>query len=272
MPSVLTICGSLRTQSFHNRLLTFAESELDRLGVATQRLKNLRDLPRFDEDLDDDERRPELVTDLLSKVVSVDAVLLSTPTYNGSLPSAVKDVIDWCSRPLGAGPIRGRKIGLIAASPGPHGGAPGLEYLQRVLRALGATVIKPIVALPEVHNAFGVDTLSAAVSRHILDVSRSVALAAKGAEVVDDPVLQRFEIRTGGPTPALLGFVDYRSMGDRIELPHTVTQPEFEGQGVASALIREVLDRLRADEKQVIPSCWFVAKFIENNAEYQSML
>lgn len=272
MPSVLTICGSLRRDSIHNRLLTVAESELDRLGVTNRRLDSLRDLPRFNEDLDTDIHRPPTATDLLADVAAADAILLATPTYNGSMPSGIKDLIDWCSRPIGNGVIRGRKFGLITASPGPRGGGAGLEYLQRALPALGATLIKPAVSLPQVHTNFDSDgTLAKTTTGLILDIARAVALTSKGAEVANEPDQQRFEIRIGGPSPTLLGFAEYRTVGDRVDLPHTVTKPEFGGQGVASFLIREVLDRLRTDGKSVIASCSFVAKFIHDNPEYQSL-
>ena len=271
MPYVLTVSGSLRKDSFHTRLLSIGETELQRLGVDTDRV-DLRELPRFDEDFDNDEFRPGAVAALLAKVSSADAILIATPTYNGSLPSGVKDFLDWCSRPLGAGALRGHKVGLIAASPGPRGGAPGLEYLQRILPALGSTLLKPIVSVPSVHSAFDPEgVVSTEVSSQLLDIARCVALAAKGAQVIDEPSSQRYELRLG-PDGPVVGFADYRIVGDYVELPHTVTQPEFGGQGIASALIRDVLDQIRTQDRRVIPSCEFVARFIEKNPEYQTML
>ena len=51
--------------------------------------------------------------------------------------------------------------------------------------------------------------------------------------------------------------------GDGVwEVYSTVVQPEHEGQGIAAQLIGFVLDSAEAAGVRVIPSCWYVDRFM----------
>jgi predicted GNAT family acetyltransferase len=78
----------------------------------------------------------------------------------------------------------------------------------------------------------------------------------------------RFELRVDGE---LASIADYRVMGDRVSMPHTVTAPGYRGRGLAAEVVRAALDDARARGLQVLPMCWFVAEFIEMNPEYQDL-
>jgi uncharacterized protein len=69
-------------------------------------------------------------------------------------------------------------------------------------------------------------------------------------------------------------FADYFQLGDghAVELPHTVTHPEFRGQGLAAKLITHVLDDLRASNQKVVPTCSYVSHFIKSHPEHQDLL
>ena len=71
---------------------------------------------------------------------------------------------------------------------------------------------------------------------------------------------------------SLAGFAEFRRTADAVEFPHTVTQPEFGGRGVASALARTSLDEAREQGRRVIPSCSFYATWIEKHPEYADLL
>jgi uncharacterized protein len=86
----------------------------------------------------------------------------------------------------------------------------------------------------------------------------------------DNDAAQRYEARTGDG--ALAGFAEYRRRPSRIVFTHTVTQPGFEGRGVASTLIRFALDDARRRTLRVTPVCPFVRAFIERNDDYQDLL
>src|SRR5688500_906793 len=97
--TVLGIAGSLRRGSFNRALLAAATHHLP----ADARLlvwDGLGAVPAFDQDAEA-EPVPEAVADLRAAIAAADALLVSTPEYNGSIPGALKNAVDWASRPHG---------------------------------------------------------------------------------------------------------------------------------------------------------------------------
>ena len=68
------------------------------------------------------------------------------------------------------------------------------------------------------------------------------------------------------------GYAEFRLGESTVEFPHTVTDPEFSGRGVASALARASLDEAREQGRRVIPSCSFYATWIEKHPEYADLV
>ena len=66
------------------------------------------------------------------------------------------------------------------------------------------------------------------------------------------------------------GFVDYRRAEGRLVIPRTVTLPAFRGQGVASQLVRHVMDQARRDGLQVTTSCWYVRDWLAAHPEHDA--
>jgi predicted GNAT family acetyltransferase len=96
--------------------------------------------------------------------------------------------------------------------------------------------------------------------------------------VVDNAERSRFEART--PDGTVVGIIDYRPAryagedggpGD-LELVHTEVDPDEEGQGVGTQLVREALDGLRAAGRGVMPLCAFVSAFIRDNPGYADLV
>src|SRR4029079_17738399 len=93
---ILAVSGSLRESSFNTSLLRAAlEAAPD--GVELELWEGLGDLPLYDEDLEAD--TPECGRRLREDWPAADAILFSTPEYNGSVPGGLKNAIDWASRP-----------------------------------------------------------------------------------------------------------------------------------------------------------------------------
>jgi predicted GNAT family acetyltransferase len=65
----------------------------------------------------------------------------------------------------------------------------------------------------------------------------------------------------------VVGYIDYRARGDAVELPHTVVEPGHEGKGVGSALARFALDDIARAGRKVMPTCSFVAGYIERHPQ-----
>ncbi|HEY6963516.1 MAG TPA: GNAT family N-acetyltransferase [Gaiellaceae bacterium] len=87
--------------------------------------------------------------------------------------------------------------------------------------------------------------------------------------VRDNPEQSRYEITVDGQ---LAGFVVYRDGGDTLTMVHTEVDPEWEGQGVGSALVKEALDDVRARGLEIRPTCPFVAEYVKRHPEYGDLV
>jgi predicted GNAT family acetyltransferase len=88
-------------------------------------------------------------------------------------------------------------------------------------------------------------------------------------EITDNPDERRYEIHSEG---RLAGYLVYGSRPGLIALVHTETQPEFEGRGLGSKLVRGALDDARARGMSVLPFCPFVNGWIERHPEYADLV
>ena len=87
-------------------------------------------------------------------------------------------------------------------------------------------------------------------------------------DITHNQAANRFETTIEGHT----GFISYQDQGDRIVYDHTIVASELGGKGVGSALVKHALDYARSEGKKVIPTCSFVASYINKHAEYQDLL
>lgn len=142
---VLAISGSLRHDS-HNTALLRAAAERAPAGVEIERWEGLKAVPPYDED-DDREQAPVAVTALRRAVAGADAVLFATPEYNHSVPGALKNAVDWVSRPVATNPLRNKPAAVIGASTGIFGAVWAQAELRKVLGALGARVVERELAV-----------------------------------------------------------------------------------------------------------------------------
>ena len=82
---------------------------------------------------DYDTNYPPEATALKEAIRQADAVLFVTPEYNRSIPGALKNAIDWASRPWGQNAFDHIPAGVIGASIGQIGTAVGQQSLRAVL-------------------------------------------------------------------------------------------------------------------------------------------
>jgi uncharacterized protein len=85
----------------------------------------------------------------------------------------------------------------------------------------------------------------------------------------DRPDLGRYELRRDDE---LLAFADYTVRGDVLELPHTVTVAAHRGQGHAGQLVAFALADIRRAGRRVLPTCWFVAQYIDDHPEFTDLV
>lgn len=148
MTTVLAIAGSLRSGS-HNRELVRLAGEALPPGVELAEWEDLREVPPFAEDAEADV--PAAVARLRAAVAGADAVLIATPEYNGSIPGALKNALDWASRPAGAGAFRGKPVAVIGASTSAFGAVWAQAELRKVLGLMGARVVDAELAVGHAH-------------------------------------------------------------------------------------------------------------------------
>ena len=146
---VLGIAGSLRSGSHNRELLRLAGASLPD-GVELETWEGLGALPAFDEDA---EQSPPLpVLRMRAAMDAADAVLLTVPEYNGSIPGALKNALDWASRPAGAGVLRGKPVAVMSASTGAFGGVWAQAETRKVLGLMGARVVGDELAVGKAHH------------------------------------------------------------------------------------------------------------------------
>jgi chromate reductase len=156
---ILAISGSLRLDSVNTRLLRAAAGGATGRDTWFELWGGLDAIPPFNEDGEDD--TPAAVADMRTAIAGADALLVSTPEYNGSLPGQLKNALDWASRPYGDSVLTGKLVAVTSASPGDYGGARAGEHLATVLRIAGSTVLDSVFSLPLADQAFhpGTDRL-----------------------------------------------------------------------------------------------------------------
>ena len=149
---VLGISGSLRRESHNLALLRAAAAELPPDAEFVE-WSGLAELPAYDEDLDA-AGAPATVVALRRAIAMADAVIIATPEYNSSLPGALKNALDWASRPWPENSLRGKPVGVIGASTGLFGAVWAQAEVRKVLGTIGATVLDRELAVGQAHEAF----------------------------------------------------------------------------------------------------------------------
>lgn len=126
------IVGSLSRESINRRL----SEALIKLAPAEMQLEEISysGLPLYNRDFDAD--YPQVARDFKAAVAAMDAILFVTPEYNRSIPGALKNAIDWGSRPWGENVWANRPTAMIGASAGQIGTAVGQQSLRATLAFL----------------------------------------------------------------------------------------------------------------------------------------
>jgi chromate reductase len=147
---VLAISGSLRRDSNNSALLRALREEAP-AGVEIELWDGLKEIPPYDGD-DDLVHGPEQVEAFRSLVREADAVFFATPEYNSSIPGALKNALDWASRPLATNAFRNKPVAVIGSSAGAFGGVWAAAELRKVLGAMGARVTEVEMVVGHAHD------------------------------------------------------------------------------------------------------------------------
>jgi predicted GNAT family acetyltransferase len=87
--------------------------------------------------------------------------------------------------------------------------------------------------------------------------------------VQDDAANHRFVIQVDGE---LVGTAVYHLRGGRYFFVHTEIDLDHEGKGLATTLVQEALDEVRARGALVVPLCPYVAGFVEQHPGYRDLV
>src|SRR5258707_3490200 len=161
---ILTLVGSLRSGS-DNRRLDESAGKLAPNGVSVEIFEGLADVALYNEDFDQPGAVPA-ADRLRADVGSADALLLVTPEYNGTMSAALKNAIDWISRPFGAGVISGKPVAVIGTSHGQYGGVWAHDDARKSARIAGGNGLDclklsvpaahtPLARIPPLHDRGG---------------------------------------------------------------------------------------------------------------------
>jgi chromate reductase len=138
--------GSLATSSI-NRTLSKALIELAPEGLDFTEIP-IKDLPLYNYDYDPD--YPPVARSLKEAIEASDGILFVSPEYNRSIPGALKNAIDWASRPWGQNSFARKPTGIIGAS---RGGI-GTAVMQASMRSVLSFLDAPQLNAPEAYITF----------------------------------------------------------------------------------------------------------------------
>jgi chromate reductase, NAD(P)H dehydrogenase (quinone) len=126
--NVFVINGSASRNSANQRLIDYIDS------LASNDLKltiynDLKKLPHFDPELSID-NTPSTVIEFRQLIETADGVIICTPEYVFSIPSGLKNAIEWC---VSTTVFSDKPVGLITAS---ASGKKGHEELQLIMKTI----------------------------------------------------------------------------------------------------------------------------------------
>lgn len=140
MKKILFICGSLRRDSYNLQLLEMAGA---RLSDSDCSFPDYSDIPLFSQDAEFPP--PESVSRVRALVSGSDALWVGSPEYNHSFSGALKNLMDWLSRPVVPGDystavIRGKTVAMSSAA-GSSAGSFSLASLTELLTMLSCKIV-----------------------------------------------------------------------------------------------------------------------------------
>ncbi len=141
MTKLLGISGSLRAASTNTKLVReaarlFGDSEFSLADIK---------IPLFDGDVEAATGAPDEAKQLHAQIIAADAILISTPEYNKSIPGSLKNALDWISR-LKPAPLASKPVAIMSAAAGRAGGERAQYSLRHCLTPFGPRILQ----LPEV--------------------------------------------------------------------------------------------------------------------------
>ena len=126
--NIFAINGSASLKSSNEKLINkFASLTKDYFNLTI--FNDLKTLPHFDPERSID-NTPKLITEFRDNIKNADGILICTPEYIFSIPSGLKNAIEWC---VSTTVFSDKPAGLITAS---ANGQKGHEELQLIMKTV----------------------------------------------------------------------------------------------------------------------------------------
>ena len=130
MRTIFVINGSASSRSSNHSLI----ENIRRLSADDFQLDifdSLKTLPHFDTELSNN-NPPPVIVELRRKIQEADGIIICTPEYIFSIPSGLKNVIEWC---VSTTIFENKPIGIVTAS---ANGKMAHEELQLIMKTVSA--------------------------------------------------------------------------------------------------------------------------------------
>jgi len=180
--NILAFAGSLSANSVNKKLIRWSSNQLIDIGYSVD-VVELNDYPLeiYNPDISAADFPKNAL--LLAQLMQDHQVwLISSPEYNYSIPSCLKNVIDYVSRAPENKPnvslFSNKVAGLLSASPSYMGGIRGLRHLRDILNSLGTVVVPGQANVSNSYSAFN-------EKGELNDVNSQKAVSGLLAKLVD---------------------------------------------------------------------------------------
>ena len=152
---IIAFAGSNSDTSINKKLVTYAASLFEGSEVEILDLNDY-EMPLYKVQREQGSGIPQQAQTLAEKIDDTDLILLSLAENNSNFSAAFKNVFDWLSRVPGRKAFGGKKVFLMATSPGARGGAGVLSVAQTTFLHSGAEVVDTF-SLPVFNESFDVE-------------------------------------------------------------------------------------------------------------------
>lgn len=128
---IIGICGSASRNSANLTILKYiAESQKSEFDF--EMIEDLTEFPHFRTELTD-KSVPEKIVDFRNKILSADGIIICTPEYVFSIPSGLKNILEWC---VSTTVFSDKPIGLITASASGEKGHQELKLIMETIQTI----------------------------------------------------------------------------------------------------------------------------------------
>ena len=69
-----------------------------------------------------------------------------------------------------------------------------------------------------------------------------------------------------------IAMIEYIRAQNKVYLTHTEVPTELEGKGIASSMVKQVLQQIKDEGLELVPLCPFVAAYLKRHPEWKEIL